>query len=231
MTREYSAKIIDTAFERVKAIPREEALKKVTRNSQSDRETCVITYHPLLLSVAKVIKTHHQVMTDQSQPLKRYFNKPSLVAYKRHKNLGDILVKAKVYSKRRSERSKNGFGPCQRVCTLCKTNIKTSTHSCNRTGRRWDIKSPINCVTDNVIYKLLCRKCPDFLYIGETKRRFCDRVQEHRGAISQKKTDHPVGAHFNQEGVRHSVIYLVAVAIERVLPRNNTAHRKQREHG
>ena len=48
--------------------------------------------------------------------------------------------------------------------------------------------------------------------------------------ITQKKTDHPVGAHFNQEGIQHDVTDLVAVAIERVLPRNNTALRKQREH-
>ena len=104
------------------------------------------------------------------------------------------------------------------------------SHSCNRTGRTWDIKSPMNCLTDNVIYKLLCRKCPDFFYIGETKRRLCDRVQEHRISITKKKTDHPVGAHFNQEGVRHHVTDLIAVAIERVLPKNNTFLRKQREH-
>ena len=85
-------------------------------------------------------------------------------------------------------------------------------------------------MTSNVIYKLSCKRCPGFVYIGETKRRLCERIQEHRGAITQKKMDHPVGAHFNQVGLRHSVTDLIPLAIERVVPKHDTALRKRREH-
>ena len=118
---------------------------------------------------------------------------------------------------------------CKRLCILCRTSEKSRIHTCHHTKQQWDIKAPINCQTTNVIYKLTCRRCPDFVYIGETKRRFCDRVQEHRGAITQKKLDHPIGAHFNQIGQRHGVTDMVPCAIERVLPRDDTALRKRRE--
>ena len=71
-----------------------------------------------------------------------------------------------------------------------------------------------------------CRKC-DWIYIGETHRRFADRLQEHRGYITQKKLDHPTGAHFNSRG--HQPSDLLPLAIERVLPKNDHMLRKCRE--
>ena len=44
----------------------------------------------------------------------------------------------------------------------------------------------------------------------------------------KKKLDQPVAAHFNQPG--HVVSDLLSIAIERVLPLNNTTLRRQREH-
>ena len=89
------------------------------------------------------------------------------------------------------------------------------------------IAAPISCVTDIVIYKLSSRKCPHFVYIGETQRRFCDRLQDHRGCITQKKLDHPIGEHFNRKG--HKVTDLLPIAFERVLPKGDTLLRKRRE--
>ena len=72
----------------------------------------------------------------------------------------------------------------------------------------------------------MCKKCPSFCYIGETRKRFRDRMEQHRGSITQKK-DNPVGNHFNKPG--HSVADLLPVAIERVLPKGNHLLRKTRE--
>ena len=57
--------------------------------------------------------------------------------------------------------------------------------------------------------------------------RFCDRVQEHRGYITQKKLNHPVGSHFNKRG--HSVADIQPLAIERVLPQDDHLLRRRRE--
>ena len=221
---------LETAFQKVKCIPRQEALKKVVKSKTSDREPFCVTYHPSLPSVAQTVRNHHKVMVDQSEVLKRCFDQPSIIAYKKSKSLGDILIRAKISTKRKSNRNKNGFYHCKRLCILCITSNPASVHTCYHTKQQWQIKAPINCVTSNVIYKLSCKRCPSFVYIGETKRRLCERIQEHRGAITQKKMDHPVGAHFNQVGLRHSVTDLIPLAIERVVPKHDTALRKRREH-
>ena len=55
-------------------------------------------------------------------------------------------------------------------------------------------------------------------------------MAEHRGYITQKKIQHPVGAHFNEPGhPGDPVAYLVPIAIERVLPKGNDILIKKRE--
>ena len=81
MSRQYNAKIIEDAFNKVRDIPRQEALKKVVRNRTSDREPFCVTYHPALPSVAQTVRNHHRVMTSQSEVLKRCFDQPSIIAY------------------------------------------------------------------------------------------------------------------------------------------------------
>ena len=165
-------------------------------------------------------------MTDQSQRLQRFFPKPSLVAYKRPKNLKELLVRAKVSMGRKSPRKTNGFTLCKRLCMGCTFSEKATRHSCPRTRQQWDITAPITCQSTNLVYKISCRKCT-WVYIGETKRRFTDRLQEHRGYVTQKKLNHPTGAHFNSPG--HQISDLLAIPIERVLPLGDDILRKCRE--
>ena len=221
------ARIIDEAFAKVQAITRQEALKKVVKQ-KNDRSILAVTFHPALPSVAATVRTHWEVMTNQSNSLKRVFPKAPMVAYRRAKNLKDHLVKAKVSSKRRSARLKTGYGRCNEGCKLCWLSTSQISHTCYRSRKSWKITAPINCNTQNVVYKLLCRKCSDFFYIGETKRRFRDRIQEWRTAIKTKK-DHPVAKHFATGHGKDPVDYLHPVAIERVLPVGNTQLRKRRE--
>ena len=131
------------------------------------------------------------------------------------------------FCKRKSTRIKNGYKPCQQACQNCWFSQTASTHKCNRTGRVWPITAPINCLTPNVVYKILCKQCPEFIYNGKTMRRFKDRVQEHRGYVTQKKLNTATGAHFNLPG--HTVSDLIAIAYERVLPGGDDALLERRE--
>ena len=226
-SRSYHPKVINDAFERVCQLTREEALKKVERKEEkAKRETLVITYHPALPSISKTIQKHHKVMVSQSKYLQRIFSRPSLVAYKRPKNLADLLIRAKVDNKR-SERKKNGFVHCDRACMACIQCERATEHQCRRSGQTWKINAPLTCLSSNVIYKLGCRKCPDFVYIGETGRRFCDRLTNHRSAIASKNLNHPIGRHFNQKG--HKESDLLPLPIEKVLPLGDRELRLRRE--
>ena len=164
-------------------------------------------------------------MTNSSTRLKKTFPRPFLVAYKRSKNIRDILVRAKLEN-RKSGRRKNGFTPCPRPCYACIQCERATSHKCHSTGESWKITAPLDCETSNVIYRLGCRKCPPFVYIGETERRFCDRLTDHRGYINRKEK-HPVGDHFNRPG--HDITDLIPLPIEKVFPEGDHQLRKQRE--
>ena len=174
-------------------------------------------------------------MTNEDPRLKKVFPKQSVVAYRRGKNLKDLLVRAQVSTKRKSNRTTNGYSRCGRgffrQCTTCKlipeNGIKT--HKCHITKKTYQINTPLTCTSENVIYRITCKKikCKDFVYIGQTKRRFCDRFAEHRGYVSQKKLDQVCGEHFTRDG--HSQEDMLPVIIEQVNPKNDDFLRLRRE--
>ena len=230
-SRRYKAKIIDQAFARVRAIPREEALKKVVKKS-NDRVILALEYHPLLPSVSKLVKKYWRVMVSQNMALLKAFPNPPLVAYRRGKSLGDELIRAKVNSRRTSSRTSNGYKPCGRSCQCCWHSVRATEHSCPRTGQTWAINNPIDCNTSGVIYKIFCAKCRDWHYIGETGRPLCKRFAEHKASVGHFKgrsvaTGHEtVAEHFNLPG--HSVADMRIMGIERVMS-SNPNMRKIRE--
>ena len=66
-----------------------------------------------------------------------------------------------------------------------------------------------------------------FVYIGQTKRRFCDRFSEHKSCVSKKKFDQVCGEHFNKTG--HSQSDMLPVILEEVTPKNDDFLRLRRE--
>lgn len=81
--------------------------------------------------------------------------------------------------------------------------------------KEWKINAAIDCQTTNILYKLSCRRCPPWAYIGVTSRRFTDFIAEHRSYVCKKLPNHPVGQHFNARG--HDITDLIAIPIEKVL--------------
>ena len=64
ISRDYKSKLIDSAFEKVMKITRQEALKKVQRD-KAMRIPLVVTYHPALPAISAIAKDHWKVMTSQ----------------------------------------------------------------------------------------------------------------------------------------------------------------------
>ena len=168
-------------------------------------------------------------MTDESQVMKNRFQKPPVIAYRRHKNLRDILVRAKLPPKRGPKRTLKGFKGCGELCKLCtfSPNGTTKHHTCKQNGTTYEINSPMNCKTSGVIYKITCKKCPTFVYIGETGRPIKQRFMEHYRDARNEDVSKPCGKHFSQKG--HSEADMSLIAIEQVLPKNDTLLRKRRD--
>ena len=158
------------------------------------------------------------------------FPSPSLVCYKRHKNLKDMLIRAKVNTQRRSKRKRVGYKMCGEsggACLMCTLCLEAPTHKSPHLGETWKINSEIDCDTKNVIYKLGCEICPTFFYIGESSRRPKDRYYGHRSNVLRKQLDTPAGHHFNLPG--HNVDMMRMLPFKRVRPANDPFVRLTRE--
>ena len=52
-----------------------------------------IRYDPRLPSISKIVKKHHRTMVEDDPRLKKHFQQPPMVAYKRNRNLKDMQFK------------------------------------------------------------------------------------------------------------------------------------------
>ena len=138
----------------------------------------------------------------QDNYMAEVFPQPPLTAFKRQKNLRDILVKAKVpdIPKQYSQRQKKGMSKCGNQCTACPY-IKTGNRVKIKENSYWNINREVNCKNFIIIYMIECdkEKCHQ-KYIGETGRIFKFRY------VNTKDESQPTGWHFNLPG--HSLAIL-----------------------
>ena len=106
---------------------------------------------------------------------------------------------------------------------MCVSSPPSATsHTSTNTGQTWPITSQVTCTSENVIYRVTCEKqcgqCRRILpYIGMTKNRACDRIQQHRGSIynpGQQGSTKAVAQHFQSSG--HTFSHFKTLVIEKV---------------
>lgn len=225
LSRNYKPKIIDSAVERARAVPRVKALERVSRESSNSRQVFAVTYDPRLPSINSIVRRHWRTMT-RDQYMAEVFPKPPLIAYKRPKNLRDLLIKAKVPARQqqRPGRDKTGMKQCQKcpICPLVKTCKIIRSTSSNYTH---EVKGRFNCQTSNICYLVNCKKC-GMQYVGETKNSAQSRWSQHRDYVTGEKLDKTVGEHFNTRG--HTVADMEFVVLEN-FQKNSNHLRKERE--
>ena len=159
--RKYSSAMVDAAIRRARAIPRKEALKKVDHpNQPHKRPIFAVTWDPRLPNLSDLQMKHWRSMKSQDRYLGQVFKDPPLIAYKRQRNIGDFLIKAKVPTKpdTRPHRNQNGmkkFGKCV-ICPfiLEGKHIKKGTYN-------WNIVTKADCNTKNLVFLIQCNisKC------------------------------------------------------------------------
>ena len=167
-------------------------------------------------------------MISRDAHLKEVFPHPPMMAYKRQRNLKDILIQAKVpETQRNPKRTLKGMNKCHKVyCNICPFVKERKSFKMN-TKQIWNINKHVNCNSQNVVYMIECDKegCTE-KYIGETKRSLRSRFADHRGYVKGKQTEKATGMHFNLPG--HSVTNMKVSIIEQV-KYNSDLYRKERE--
>ncbi|MEE6522349.1 hypothetical protein FKM82_020847 [Ascaphus truei] len=68
-------------------------------------------------------------------------------------------------------------------------------------NREYKIRGRFTCSSSNVVYLIMCMKCPGgCYYIGETGQGLNKRMNLHRHSITRGRRDSPVGEHFSDSG-------------------------------
>ena len=125
--------------------------------------------------------------------LKKVFPEPPMAALRQPPNLRRMLCRSYLYSIKRGDRlqrssHKNapGWHKCGSNCPICPfTFPATTTVTGLVTGYKHQIKQPVNCKSDNIVYywkcsKPNCKDPPKCEYIGLSGSTFQNRFSEHK---------------------------------------------------
>ena len=116
----------------------------------------MLCWDPRLPSIPSITNKHWRTMITQDSHLQKVFPEPPLIVYKRQKNIGDKIIRAKVFSNK-SIRDTYGMHKCnENKCKSCEYIIEGQTiHIKNIT---WNIIKNVNCQSANVVYIIFCKK-------------------------------------------------------------------------
>ena len=184
--RGYSGKLIEQQLQKVDKMEREKLLHNTAKKDNSRRVPLVLTYSKLLPDVLNILRKH-QTTLHQSERMREVFKEPPLLAYRRDRNLCDVLVHRKTdrILGRKDE---------QCACDICKSVIKD--HILDTKGEKcFNVIKDATCKDRNLIYALFCNRCEKTVYVGETERTLKERTIEHKCDIKFQK-DKPIMRHF-----------------------------------
>ena len=205
--RNYPGDVIQNAFEKATNTTRTTALATRDKDTNEDRPILALTFHPQNLQVKNVILRNFGIV--QEDPfLKAVFAKPPLVAYRRDKNIGEVVVRAAFREKRsNSQPSVPGNQPCGKPgCPTCPF-LDTNTTFMGPEGD-FNVRGQFNCNSSDVVYVLSCYRC-NLLYVGETYRTVRERFKEHERS-ARLKYKNPIGEHF---GSNHEISTDLRIAV------------------
>ena len=151
----YPETVTDSALGRVKQLLQEDALLPVDRSQTNSCIPFTLTSHPLNNGIKNVIYNNFQILRDDSHT-KGIFEAPSLMAFRRDKNIKDTLVR----TNHKTNDPPDTF-PCNHhLCQTC-THINNSTTVTNG-NRNFTIRFALcasSCASSSVVYCITCTKC------------------------------------------------------------------------
>jgi hypothetical protein len=133
----YTKRSIDNELKKVDKLDRNNLLQYRSDKSKTDRVPFVLTYSKGLPHVREIIKKKMTVLYN-SEKMKKVFIKSPILAFRRDKNLKNILVHKKHNSMFFKQEHK--CEPCSRNCAICPYVRNTHTFT-NFEGKTFNIKN------------------------------------------------------------------------------------------
>ena len=203
--RGYSGKFIEREFRKVDNLERSNLLKYNANGKKKNRVPLVITYSKHLPDIQKITRNHMNLLY-KSPKMETIFSDPPIVAFKRDRNLTDILVHGKLNKVFKSR--DNSKERCGKDCVVCEI-----------------LDQGDNCKTRNTVYGIKCGSCDKIMYVGETERTLAERAKEHLADIKHRRNK-TVANHFNSNN--HSEKDVTFSILEKCFS-NSMYYRKGRE--
>ena len=109
--RGYEESLVNEQIDRVRRLDRATLLansgNRTNDQGRGERVPIVATYHPAHNSLGKVARRLHPMLTN-SEEHRKVFPEPPLIAFRRCKNLKDILVRARLSNEGNGGNDKKG---------------------------------------------------------------------------------------------------------------------------
>ncbi|XP_052680295.1 uncharacterized protein LOC128161092 [Crassostrea angulata] len=182
--RDYKAHTVQSAIDEITTKDRKTLLQYKEKTDKS-RVPLVTTYHLALKNLNSMLRNNLPILYTNER-MADLFKDPPMAAFKRPRNLKDMVVRARLDN----PLTNGGFKTCSDTrCLLCKHSTNADSFKSHITGRTYKIFGNTSCS---------CKVCSK-QYVGETGdlRR---RINNHRSTIKTKKVKEPVGEHFNTSG-------------------------------
>ena len=190
LNRNYKSRLIDAAFDKIRNMTRTDSLKRKDKKKIKKRIPFITTFHPGLPNIPQILRKYFPIL-HSSKRCSSAIPECPMVAFRRPKNLRDILVKAKI----KNRNVRGGFYPCSdKRCLTCRSGLTGETIPITSTSKTFTINKHTTCKSFNVIYAVTCKRC-NKQYIGKTETQLNLRVNNHRSFINTKKQD-PLSRHF-----------------------------------
>ena len=136
--------------------------------------------------------------------LKGRFQSSPIIAFRKNKNLKQIIESNTIEHNKKLIRSNNKVNGKSSPClsstrTLCcKQVVSTACFKSNQTNRVVKIFHNINCKSTFLIYLLECNLC-NIQYVGKSETTFNIRLNNHRKDVKDPN-DLPADKHFTLQG-------------------------------
>lgn len=195
--RGYNGKFIENQLKRADNLNRKELLQRKNKiKKTSERIPLVVTFTDLLPDIHDIVKKRINILHNCNL-MKEIFPEPPLVAYRRDRNLADIIVHGKLNKITKKCTNYSSNKTCKEECEVC--DIERHEEKIILGDKTFNLKKNIHgCQLVNLIYGLHCEKCNHYVYVGETERSLNERIKEHLADIRHDR-DTAVAEHFNQE--------------------------------
>jgi hypothetical protein len=194
LSRGYNEKHLERARTEVRRLQRKDLLNKTKEPTRGDPHSIMVcTWHPKLRTLPSVLNKNHTILESDAK-LCKIFNERPTIAFRRKKNLANILCRNDVKDHVEEEYPTKA---CK--CQLCRILNSETDHITNqKNGLTLRIQPGGNCKSKGVVYALHCKKC-QLLYIGHTKNDMTDRWGKHKHDVKHRPMQNEFATHCHKD--------------------------------